>query len=97
MLAKDDRGHAQNIRQAGPDHIPGPLAGQNVIAAAVINSLLVGPAGTVRLLRQLGIQPGGPTDNATSYWAGIIGRTCCLALFDIALMAGLGALGGLLW
>ena len=76
----------------------GALIGQAV--GAVINSQMVGPGEAIRLIRQLGIQlPFGttPTDIATGYWGGIIGSTGCLGLFDVALMAGLGALGGLFW
>jgi len=94
----DNRGSARSGAFAGAIGGIGALIGQAV--GAVINSQLVGPGEAIRLIRQLGIQlPLGttPADIATGYWGTIIGSTGCLGLFDVALMAGLGALGGLLW
>ena len=94
----EKRGSTKSGAIAGAIGGAGALIGQAV--GAVINSQLVGPGGAIQLIRQLGIQlPSGatPTDIATGYWGGVIGSTCCLGLFDVALMAGLGALGGLLW
>lgn len=94
----DNRGSARSGAIAGAIGGIGALIGQAV--GAVINSQIVGAEGAIRLIRQLGIQlPLGttPADIAAGYWGGMIGSTCCLGLFDVALMAGLGALGGLLW
>ena len=94
----EKRGSTKSGAIAGAIGGAGALIGQAV--GAVINSQLVGPGGAIKLIRQLGIQlPSGatPADIATGYWGGVIGSTCCLGLFDVALMAGLGALGGLLW
>ncbi|NCQ35045.1 hypothetical protein GW813_08230 [bacterium] len=94
----EKRGSTKSGAIAGAIGGAGALIGQAV--GAVINSQLVGPGGAIQLIRQLGIQlPSGatPADIATGYWGGVIGSTCCLGLFDVALMAGLGALGGLLW
>ncbi len=94
----DNRGSTKSGTIAGAIGGIGALIGQGV--GAVINSQLVGPGGAIQLIRQLGIQmPLGttPADIARGYWVGVIGSTVCLGLFDIALMAGLGALGGLLW
>lgn len=71
----------------------GGLLGQ--LIASAINAVLVGPEGAMQLMRQLGIDPGAA--GAQGYWGGLIGGTCCFGLLDVALMAGLGALGGLLW
>jgi hypothetical protein len=38
-----------------------------------------------------------PLDNPVGYYGGALGAACCLGLFEIALLAGLGALGGMLW
>ncbi|MCC7360886.1 MAG: hypothetical protein IT317_15495 [Anaerolineales bacterium] len=38
-----------------------------------------------------------PADNPAAYYGGAFGAACCLGLFEVALLAGLGALGGLLW
>ena len=94
----EKRGSTKSGAIAGAIGGAGALIGQAV--GAVINSQLVGPGGAIQLIRQLEIQsPAGatPADIATGYWGGVIGSTCCLGLFDVALMAGLGALGGLLW
>ena len=73
----------------------GMLLGQ--IFGAVLNSVLVGPEGTARLLAQMGFPAGGPAQIAEYYWTVIVLSTACLVVFDAALMSGLGALGGLLW
>ena len=94
----DNRGSTRSGAIAGAFGGIGALIGQAVGAA--INSQLVGPGEAIRLIRQLGIQlPVGttPADIAMGYWGGIIGSTGCLGVFDVALMADLGALGGLLW
>ena len=72
----------------------GALLGQ--LIGAGINGAIVGPENASRIIEQLGL-PNAGGDFSTSYWCGLIGGGCCLGIFDIALMAGLGALGGLLW
>ena len=58
------------------------------------NMLIVGPDKTAALLRQMGL----PADSSgPSYYLGALGAPCCIGLFNVALMAGLGALGGILW
>jgi hypothetical protein len=73
----------------------GMLLGQ--IFGAVLNSVLVGPEGTARMLVQMGFPAGGPAQIAEYYWTVIVLSTACLVVFDAALMSGFGALGGLLW
>ena len=34
VLAEDDRGYSEHVRQAGQDHIPVPAMRQDVVAAA---------------------------------------------------------------
>lgn len=70
----------------------GALVGQ--LIGAVINGALVGPEGAARILEQLGLPSSG---SAGGYWVGLFASGCCLGILDIALMAGLGALGGILW
>lgn len=66
--------------------------------AAVVNSIVVGPAGAAQMAQTLGLPTGGdPQVLATSYYASAYLLPCCIALFDVGLMAGLGALGGMLW
>ncbi len=73
----------------------GMLLGQ--ILGTVINGLLVGPEGAVMVLSSLGLSVGSPAYIAKSYWQFMVIGTACISLFNIALMAGLGALGGLIW
>ncbi len=72
----------------------GSLAGHMV--GGVINALVVGPAGTQDMLREFGL-PSGGAGYEGGYYLGVFGGGFCLGLFEIALMAGLGALGGMLW
>lgn len=73
----------------------GAIIGQMV--GAVLNSIIIGPEGAAELMQQLGLPAADPNNLGASYWVGVIGGGCCFGLLDVALMAGLGALGGLLW
>ncbi len=72
----------------------GALLGQ--AGGSVVNGIMVGPEGTAQLLRQMGL-PSAGGDTASIYWVSLILSTVCLGLLDLALMAGTGALGGMLW
>ena len=72
--------------------------------ATVINLLVVSPTRaaeiTQQLAQRLGLPSttlGDPATIAANYYASAIGTSCCIVIFDIALMAGLGALGAILW
>jgi hypothetical protein len=69
----------------------GAMFGQ--VIGGVLNSVLVSPEGYAQTLQQFGVEGM----NETAYWVGRVGGVCCAGIFDILLMAGLGALGGLLW
>ena len=71
----------------------GGLLGQMI--GAVANGFLVGPRGVANFLRQLDIQIPGPI-TPRSYWIYNLGGNCLCAVVNVALGAGLGALGGLL-
>jgi hypothetical protein len=75
----------------------GGLLGQMI--GAVINGLVVGPEKAAQIsgpiIESLGL-PAGTLDSS-SYWLSTIGINCCLGLVGIGIMAGLGALGGLIW
>jgi hypothetical protein len=77
----------------------GALGGLGAILGHLIggglNAVLVGPGGAARVLSQIGVSEPGMTP--TSYYAFTFGGACCLGLLEVLLMAGLGALGGLLW
>ena len=74
----------------------GALFGQAV--STIINGVLVGPEGTARLLEGMGLPSAsqGP-DFAMTYWGTLVGSVCCLGLLNMALMAGFGALGAVIW
>jgi hypothetical protein len=80
--------------------IAGLLGGVGVVlgemVGAVINGFAVGPEMVSQIMQNLGIAGGMPL-NQTTYWAANLAMNLCLSLFSVALMAGLGALGGLLW
>jgi MFS family permease len=72
----------------------GSLVGQMI--GAVANGLIVGPSGAAELYRQLDIQvPVQFTEQ--SYWAYNLCGNCLCGVVNVALAAGLGALGGILW
>lgn len=66
------------------------------LAGGLASSAVVGPQQSAELLRQLGVDPGA-VSGGPAYYAGAVGAACCFGLFEVALMAGLGALGGILW
>lgn len=66
------------------------------IVGAVINGASVGPEGAIQIMRQFGIYGSGG-DVSTAYWTSLVISTACFAIFNLGLMAGMGALGGLLW
>jgi hypothetical protein len=66
------------------------------IIGSLLNAAVVGPEASAEMLRQLGVT-GADGSNVAAYYAGAFGTGCCLGLGAIALMAGLGALGGILW
>ena len=80
--------------------IAGAIAGAGVILGemigAVINAFSVGPEKITQILQSLGIS-GSIQMTSGEYWAAQIGVNLCISLFSVALMAGVGALGGLLW
>jgi hypothetical protein len=73
----------------------GAILGQFI--GAGINAALVGPELAQQLLRQWGFRAPSGGDFSAAYYLGVFGSACCVGLLDLALMAGLGAVGGLLW
>lgn len=80
--------------------IAGAVGGAGIflgqMIGTVINGFIVGPEGVAQILEGLDL-PADMAGSAGSYWASLIGGNCCMGLFSVGLMAGLGALGGLLW
>ena len=83
---------------AGAGAIGGIGAVLGHLAGGLIGALTMGPEKASQLMEQLGLPAAGTGPGTeVGYWVGAIGGSCCLGLLDVALMAGLGALGGLLW
>jgi hypothetical protein len=74
---------------AGVGHLVGQLLGM------LANGLLVGPEGAADTLAQLGIDM--PSMDSSMYWISQIVINGGCGLTNVAVAAGLGALGGLLW
>jgi hypothetical protein len=74
---------------AGVGHLGGQLLGM------AINGLLVGPDGAVEALEQLGLDVS--MMDSTTYWVSQVVINGGCGITNIAIAAGLGALGGLLW
>jgi hypothetical protein len=70
----------------------GALLGQ--IVGGILNALLVDPQKVMDMLEQFGFPA---TYDANFVSISQIGSGVCFGLIDIVLMAGLGALGGILW
>ncbi len=92
----DQGASAKSGASAGAIASIGGLVGNMI--AAVVNIIIVGPEKAAQVSQQLGLPTASdPSTYATGYYASAIGTPCCIALFNIALMAGLGALGAILW
>ena len=91
----DNNGAVKTGAGAGALGGLGAIIGQ--IIGTAVNALMVGPEGAAQFAEIVGLPTGDPASFETGYWGGLIGSACCFGILDIALMAGLGALGGLLW
>jgi hypothetical protein len=79
--------------QSGAIAGAGTLIGQ--LLGMLLNGLLVGPQGAAEALAQFGLDPGAMSPRM--YWITQIAVNTSCGLTNVALTAGLGALGGLLW
>ena len=70
----------------------GALLGQ--ITGSILNAVLIDPESMMRTLEQLGLPA---VSDPNFYYISQIGGGVCFGIIDIVLMAGLGALGGILW
>ena len=70
----------------------GALIGQ--IIGGILNAVIVGPQGIADFARMLDMPV---SNNPNVAYIGFIGGGFCFGILDILLMAGLGALGGILW
>lgn len=85
--------------------ISGALAGIGALLGlsigSAINGFVVGPERALQFsqpfMQQLGLPTMNAAQYATTYWFAIVGWALFCGIADIVLMAGTGALGGLLW
>ena len=86
-------GTAKSGAVAGTIGGVGALIGQ--IIGGIINAIIVGPEGLAEIIQMLDLPVSAAPPTAA--YIGFIGGGFCFGILDILLMAGLGALGGILW
>ncbi len=77
-------------RGATAGAIAGAIAVLGQLVAAVINASFINPETINQLLGQQVL-------DSNTLWAYQLGGACCIGLFNVALMAGLGLAGAALW
>ncbi len=80
----------------------GAIAGLGALLGHIFGGLgaaaFIGPEGSMDMLRQFGFDLGATGDvSPTMFYVSAGFTSCCFGLFEVALMAALGALGGILW
>jgi hypothetical protein len=92
---------ADNNRAVRLGAIAGAIAGIGAVigqtVGGVANAALLGPEAASQIVEGLGLDTGGAAADPTIFYASTAFVSCCIGLFNTALMAGLGALGGILW
>jgi hypothetical protein len=85
-------------RGAGAGAIGGVGALIGHLAGAGAAAAMLGPQAATDMMRQFGLDTGTGVDTSpVAFYGGALATGCCFGLFEVALMAGLGALGGMLW
>ena len=82
-------------RAAGAGAISGLGALLGHLIGAVLNVLILGTDGYAEMFHSFGLDPS--QINQTTVTLGALSGGCCFGLLEIVLMAGLGALGGVIW
>lgn len=92
---------AENGRAIQRGALAGTLGGAGALLGHLVGGLLaaatVGPQGALDLARQLGLDLGSTSGSPVIFYASASATACCFGLVEVVLMAGLGALGGLLY
>lgn len=96
---------SENVRAIGRGAGAGAIAGVGAWLAHVIGGLAgaarIGPERsaefTEQMLRAFGSDVSVPTLSLSQFYGQAAFFACCFGVFEVMLMAGLGALGGLLW
>lgn len=82
---------------AGAGAIGGVGATVGHVIGGMALAIIRGPQAGADLMRQFGFHMDSSPAGTAGFYAGSAIAACCFGLLAIALMAGLGALGGLLW
>jgi hypothetical protein len=81
--------------------VAGAIGGVGALVVQVLSgaysAFTLGPEGSVAILQQLGWDVGNADISPAMFYTTAIGTSCCVGLIAVALLAGLGALGGLIW
>ncbi|MBP7692294.1 MAG: hypothetical protein KA764_10270 [Anaerolineales bacterium] len=93
---------ANNGRAVQRGALAGAIGGAGAVLGHVAGGLLaavtVGPQGAADVARQLGLDLGAGAEATPAVFYTTAGLTaCCFGVVEVGLMAGLGALGGLLY
>jgi hypothetical protein len=80
----------------------GAIAGVGALLGHVIGGLgaaaFIGQEGSLEMMRQFGLDLGTTSEVSPAvFYASATLTGCCFGLFEVALMAALGAVGGILW
>lgn len=79
----------------------GAIGGAGALIGHVLGgmglAIVRGPQSGADLMRQFGVPVDTSPAGNTGFYAGSFIASCCFGLVAVALMVGLGALGGLLW
>jgi hypothetical protein len=84
-------------RGAGAGAIGGVGALLGHILGGLASAVFVGPQGALDFARELGLDLGSEATEPVFFYTSATATACCFGLVEVALMAGLGALGGLLY
>lgn len=91
----------QNGRAVQRGVLAGVIAGVGVVLGqtigTLVNAYMLGPSASLAMAEQLGFNAGGASVDPTVFYLTSGATGCCFGLFSLVLMAGLGALGGVIW
>lgn len=73
----------------------GAILGQMI--GSGFNAMIVGPEAAQQFMQQFGMTLPTSGNFDAAYYFGVFGSACCIGLLDLMIIAGLGAVGGLLW
>lgn len=75
----------------------GAIAGAGAVLASIAAGLASAAVNGQMMFEQLGVPQSTAQDQALVFWGTAFLTGCCIGLFNVALMAGVGAIGANLW